>query len=405
MSAETLRFHCPACQAVLTVPASMAGVRGPCPICSAEIQAPLPAPPPPAEVPVPRPEPAPPVDPLAVAPSPRHLQAERDPRKISARPMEDFQQPTAAVPPHRKSLDSPSGGNGLIRIGIPLLLVIASGAVVFFIMKSRDEEPTARPPVPAVPPAAFEATAQPPAVRPAMPEAPAPAGETPPENEPVALTQVQEAKRVAVAFLKATSLEPRLDMIEPALTAEQLGGTLLAGPLPEMHAIKELPQTRDIVEQYIDFPFLVGFSGNAPVRRMLLMVRQRDQQPPRVLVEPVLDLLGGRLAEFAKAPTGDGMTYPFRAIIEPMPRSFEEGIPNPDDKFTYKLLSADGGTEIARAYASQHSKLAEQLYSISSPARWGKRVCATLLLSWNTTEDPNHPYIRVSDIKSYNWSP
>src|SRR5204863_5634067 len=37
---NTLRFSCPACRAELAVPASMAGVEGPCPSCYQTIQAP-----------------------------------------------------------------------------------------------------------------------------------------------------------------------------------------------------------------------------------------------------------------------------------------------------------------------------------------------------------------------------
>lgn len=39
---DILRFHCPSCRAELSVPATLAGIEGPCPSCSATIQAPLP---------------------------------------------------------------------------------------------------------------------------------------------------------------------------------------------------------------------------------------------------------------------------------------------------------------------------------------------------------------------------
>jgi|GEM_PF-4379228 len=40
-SPEVLRFHCPRCGAELTVPATLAGIDGPCPSCCQIIQAPL----------------------------------------------------------------------------------------------------------------------------------------------------------------------------------------------------------------------------------------------------------------------------------------------------------------------------------------------------------------------------
>ena len=42
MTEQALKFQCPACRATLSVPASMAGVKGPCPHCRTEILAPVP---------------------------------------------------------------------------------------------------------------------------------------------------------------------------------------------------------------------------------------------------------------------------------------------------------------------------------------------------------------------------
>ncbi len=55
---ETLRFDCPACGTHLLVPASAAGVEGPCPRCHRNITAPFP--PSAAPLPAPEPQPAPP---------------------------------------------------------------------------------------------------------------------------------------------------------------------------------------------------------------------------------------------------------------------------------------------------------------------------------------------------------
>ena len=434
MSAEILKFPCPACQATLTVPSAMAGVRGPCPICSAEIQAPSAspaAPTPPAQQP---PNPAVPVlppnetetgtvlpqEPIKLPPAPRHSQPVRSNKDIPARPIDPTDQASQGRVPVEKSATIPrEKGSLLLKIGIPALLILASGAVVFLILKARNPEaglpvsssfelpepgPAVSPPEAGSPPAGSDPKA---ASGPGE-NAPAPdAAVESSEPAPVSLNELNAAKRAAVSFLKSTSIESRLAMIEPPLPADQLKGTVLEGPLPAMIAIKDLPQVRDTIEEFIDFPFLVAFGDDAPIRRMLLIVRQRQSREPKVLVQPVLDLLGGRLKEFAKAPAEDTESREFCAVIEPMPRVFDEGVPNSDDKFTYKLLSADGGVEIARAYASQHSELAEQLYSFSptSDMRWGKRLCATILLSWNTTEDPDKPYLWVNEIKSLNWSP
>ena len=44
MSADVIQFHCSACQALLTVPSSMAGVSGPCPTCGQTVTSPSPRP-------------------------------------------------------------------------------------------------------------------------------------------------------------------------------------------------------------------------------------------------------------------------------------------------------------------------------------------------------------------------
>jgi hypothetical protein len=65
---ELLRFDCPACGAVLTVPATIAGMQGPCPKCWQDIVSPDPARGLPARLPTPPPAAAP--EPLTAAPPP-----------------------------------------------------------------------------------------------------------------------------------------------------------------------------------------------------------------------------------------------------------------------------------------------------------------------------------------------
>lgn len=339
--------------------------------------------------------------------------------------MEDFQRSTQSAAPRRSSRrpSAERGGmNVLLRIGVPLLLFIAGAAVVILVLKARRDRQWAALTLPSLetsetPPANFPgegARPDPNALSPASAGTPAPAASAgPPRPEPPTLNEMQAAKRQATSFLKATSLGQRLEMIEPALPAQELESTVAAGPFPEIVTLRELPPNRNEVEGFIDFPFLVTFQGDAPLRQMLLMVRTRGQQEPKVLIQPVLDLLGERLAAFAAEPQETPMPQAFRAVIEPMPRVFEKGVPNSDDKFTFKLLTADGGAEIARAYCSVHSKLSEELSdeelrardAVPSRFRWGRRIPATILLQWNNTDDPEHPYLWVPDLKSLDWSP
>jgi hypothetical protein len=217
-------------------------------------------------------------------------------------------------------------------------------------------------------------------------------------------------------------------------------------PLLSVDRITPDAPNRNSDENFVDHPFRVRFEQtDAEPFTSLVIVRKRAGQKARVLIDPVLDLLGGRLAAFAAEPSDEPQT--FRAVIEAMPRCFEEGVPNPDDKITYKLSSSTHGGEIARAYASKMSPLAEMLYSPDSALRWGKRVPATVTLRWNREEapgsstppvapeqpdveedgpgeeqpatgdepaveatptpeaDPGQPYLELIEIKSLDWSP
>jgi hypothetical protein len=86
-SPEPLRFDCPACGAVLTVPAAIAGLQGPCPKCWQEIVSPDPArgllarlpTPPVATVPEPPSVPAPPAPVPSPAPEPASVAKDEAP--------------------------------------------------------------------------------------------------------------------------------------------------------------------------------------------------------------------------------------------------------------------------------------------------------------------------------------
>jgi hypothetical protein len=204
-------------------------------------------------------------------------------------------------------------------------------------------------------------------------------------------------------FLTASSLDERLELIDPLLPAEQLQDTILSRPLPDVIGVTPETPSFDPIEKISNFPFRVSFQGGeGSISEYTILVRYRADLPPKIVIEPFLDLVGGRLARFAATPTSGAQT--FRAVIEAMPRCFEENIPSPDKKFTYKLTACDVGRATARAYASRYSSLAEDLFTPDSKIRWGKRVRATITLEWNTTEDPTQPYIELLEIKGLDWN-
>jgi len=203
-----MTFFCPACGIKLTVPASLAGVSGPCPSCGSQIQAPLlataplqtsvapPYPPqaattaPPPPNPVAAPVQAAPVqaasvqaapvpaNPPALKPEPRQLPNRPHPVELVARQMPEpnpaaggSKLQAAPLPrhPHKPSF--------LSRFLLMLLFLIATVALVFGILTVLKSQTAKTPsPVKVAPPAG-----PPPAGT--VPEAPKPAPA--PVEEPV----------------------------------------------------------------------------------------------------------------------------------------------------------------------------------------------------------------------------
>ena len=209
-----------------------------------------------------------------------------------------------------------------------------------------------------------------------------------------------------MSFFGRKTLEERLNMAEPARSAGPLKGGILDDTLPPVGEALAGAPTRNVLEDYLDIPFNVQFpipdSADSETRDTLVIVRKRADETPKILIAPLLDLTGGALDTFAAEPVEGQQT--FHAVIEAVPRCFEVEIPNADKKFTYKISSSTRQSEITRAYASLLSPLAEQLYSPDSGIGWGRRLRATIVLEWNTTEDPDHPFIEMREIKALDWN-
>ncbi|MGB6223395.1 hypothetical protein [Haloferula sp.] len=315
--------------------------------------------------------------------------------------------------PTRSRSRSADIGLGISRVLIPLFFIIAGGTIVYMLcyhfLPGGPGETLRRISKP--PPGS------PPKVQPIYPEKPAaakniPAAESPtissgavPDAPPISADGATaiRAEQVLDEFLATSLLDERLGLIDPPLSVAELEGTILDMPLPEVINVSPETPSFDPVENLGDFPFRVSFQGGeGSIVEYTVLVRQRADLEPKVVVGPFLDLVGGRLERFASTPTEGAQT--FNVIMEAMPRCFEENIPNPSKKFTYKLSGSNVGRAIARAYASLNSSLAEQLWTPDSRIRWGKRIRATVTLQWNTREDPSQPYIELMEIKGLDWN-
>ncbi len=445
MPEDVLHFSCQACRTKLTVPAKLAGVEGPCPKCGATIRAPQldsPAPAPAATTPpmeTAAPATAPPLpESTAGFRKPETLPERRDPppqatEQASIRPQPrelPDRPPRPAVSPRHSTSDvakrpppraerSPGSSGSRAAIGrflIPVAFLFIGGALayvlLYFFMDGRGKHTT-------------KADAPPPVVDPADPAPPPEHGGTPdpanaasdpadppppPPSDVPDPADGLEAQDVLRDFLRASSIGARLPLIEPSYEREDLEGSVVDTPLLSADRIMPDAPVRNTREGFVDHPFRVTFERDDNSKEtILVVVRKRNDQKAKVLIDPLLDLLGGRLEAFTSEPSGESAT--FRAVIEAMPRCFEKGIPNPDDKITYKISSSTHGGEVVRAYASKLSPLAEMLYSPDSALRWGKRLPATITLKWNTEEapateeHPGQPYLELIESQSLDWSP
>lgn len=457
---QTISFCCPACGVKLTVPAALAGVVGPCPSCRTQIQAPVPV----AQVPVRTepvavsapvaspmanhavpvssapapvtpslpPAPEPPVShaPAALRPEPRQLPSRPVPVEVVAKQMpeplprdERRRSSSSAVPLPRH----PKKHSALARVGMLVVFLALSAALVYGVLtvlknqidresKSQDRPQAAasadgaQNPTPPAKSAAITPSADssgggavaiptPDAVRTELTESAPPV-----PGELNAKSAGMEALAVLETFLDAKSLEERLPIIETKSPEADIAASCLSGPLPPTRNVVIDAQESNAIEGVVDYFYHVDFEseGGKPNPQTLL-VRIRGTSQPKVVVDPFLDLFGGRLAAYAAAPQEKGGQ--FQVIIYPVPSCTDERIRDREKKMTLKLLARPNTKEIAEAYFSKASKIGEMLGDGSYNLSYGTPKACTVLLRWNTEENAEHPYLEAIDIKRLDWNP
>lgn len=385
MANDPITFYCSACGIKLSVPRELAGITGPCPSCGSRIQAPsLAAPPSQA------------AEPAALKPEPRQLPTRSMPPEVVARPMPEslpsVERRRVAVGPKRKH----SYLRNLVRLLMLVMFLVASGALVYGVLTVLKRQP-----VPATPPAG------PPARENTVPSADAPAPADEPASQlPDGLEPVspwKDAEAVLEKFLAAKSLAERLPIIETRNIGAELATSCLAAPLPAVR--KMVPELRETnpVERVVDCFFTVEFEATErPSQAQTILVRTRGTNPPLVVVDPFLDTYGGRLAAYAATPTDKSGV--FQVVVYAVASCTDPSIPNREKKLTLKLLSSDNTREIARAYFGRQSKISEMLEDGNYSLNYGNAKACTVMLRWNTEDNPDQPYLEAIAIKSLDWN-
>ncbi len=459
MATETLSFLCPHCDIRLTVPIALAGVKGPCPNCRMAITAPVPA-----EGPSPFEEVGPPtLSPLPTSTAPEQPQEREEPpvtapvevlpaaapvgeeeplvpdgpkikpepRKMKERGAAEPVKVRHSTADERMRRQSPIRAKNkrptrlkvvLIPIVFFALASLVSGLLLYFYLPDGPWQTLnkASGPLHVAPPKSELAKKPPtpapaPQPEPALPS-PSSAGD-PPAPAPVtpapAATVVEDpiapsvrATEALEAFLKAKDGKSRQALVEPEASLQDLQTwEVTRGPLWEVAQIfNDLPQ-HDPKEQVTDYPYRVSFFiPNRKNVEFAMIVRQRGEQAPRVFLPAFLDLAGGRLANFCREPNTQEPTT-FRVVLEPVARCYEDNVPDPERKFTLKLLASTVGKETSRAYVSTGSRFKKMLDDPDSSLRWGTRLRSTVTLQWNHKENPEMPYLELIDINSLGWTP
>lgn len=238
-------------------------------------------------------------------------------------------------------------------------------------------------------------------VDPLMPEIGEKAVDVPPELQPV--DGGNEALKLLEKFLAMKTLEERLPHIESKRAEIDIASSVLNEPLPDVLKISVDVHETNTIEQVIDYYYLVDFAGaEGGVNPQTMLVRTRGGGAPKVVVDPFLDLFGGRFAAFAEKPTQEAGT--FQIIISAGAFCYDD-VPTPERKYTLKILSREDTKEIAKAYFGKRSKIGDMLSDETSGFAYGQARPCTVFMRWNMDEDPEKPFLEALDIKALNWNP
>jgi len=294
----------------------------------------------------------------------------------------------------RVSTGTPRWFRNLARLLMLGLFLLASGALIYGILTILKKQPPVEAPQHAPPAAGLKS---PPA--PAAEEEQAPP--LPDGLEPV--SPWKEAEATLEKFLTAKTLAERLHIIETKTSPEDLAASCLASALPPVR--KMVPEQRETnpIERVVDFYYTVEFdAADRPEQTYTLLVRTRGSSPPRVVADPFLDTYGGRLAAYAATPSDKGGV--FQVVVYAVASCTDPNIPEREKKLTLKLLSADNTKEIARAYFGRQSKISEMLEDGNYSLSYGSAKACTVMLRWNTEDNPEHPFLEAIAIKDLDWN-
>lgn len=212
------------------------------------------------------------------------------------------------------------------------------------------------------------------------------------------------AGQIMEKFLVAPGLAERLPFLLSSKTPDELATTFLARPWPiaQLTPGAQIPHpTEGLIEYYFEVRF--GENSFGFPRLATFLLHQHGNEPPKILVDPLLDTIGGRLQDFAANPSA--APQDFFVIMDARVKCFDHNVPNADKKCTFFLRSHIQGKDIVTAYAHEQSAVRKEFDDPLGGLRWKNPIPVILTLQWNTQEDTARPYIEVIGIKAKSWHP
>ncbi len=402
---QSYTFPCPACSTKLTIHKKNAGVSGPCPLCHQQVQAPALL----SEASEPLP--------IGKVPSQKNGQFVQPlPRIIAGkdRPLSSATKRTRLDPSgdtHQGRSQRPNsareGARPLLRVIIPLIFLVLCIGVIFgvkqFFEDTLDQQAARSNSQTLGNSDELSGSREDEANQIDSPVAPVLEGPSIQQTIEENTRKSREALALLEEFLAMETLEQRLPHIETKASPEELENSILATRLPPV-----LRTDVDFREQYplekVDdffYQIVFGGEGNRP-RRQTMLVRVRGDAPPKVVVDPFLDLYGGRFEEFAAKPSKQAGT--FQLVVSAMAFCYDD-VPDAERKFTLRILPSEGAPEIGKAYFNKVSTIGSMLENPSSGLAFGKAKTCTVLIRWNYEDDPLRPFLEALDVPHVNWNP
>jgi hypothetical protein len=232
------------------------------------------------------------------------------------------------------------------------------------------------------------------------------ANETPPPEEavqPEKIVQSLTSLQVLEKFLSLKNFEERSALIESGLSQTELENSILDESLPQVFSIEVDVCERRSSVQIVDTYYRVDFAKEGEIGNLqTILVRSRGASEPKVVVDPFLDLYGGKLASYAANPTSE--VGVFQAIISTGAYCSEK-IPDSKNKHTLKLFAREDASEIATAYFDKQSKIAAVLEDELSGLAYGQAKACKILLRWNQGSSTEMPFIEAISFEALHWNP